>query len=420
MPFKVLASLVIKVLWLPSIIKQTHRDICINKYEDMSTSDLEKMVDTKVQKLYDTFDHESRVYRDGDSPKWYGLMDAAYGHVTDQYWRILMTYLSNDGVIGRYALGDPERSIAADYSGDMFSGLAIALSIRLKNKNLLKLDRDKLVKLWEKTTFETPVLAFAHPIRGKDTENYRPIFPLWGLASDLLKLLCWLELGYQVTGEVKYRKWYKRFRFVSWPMLWIHLGDMNMCLGKVYIWKWFTYHSRYLHMLAGYLSNEDVVFKDHAEQIFRKYGLWNLDLRALRHTFYKEHMADEELKSFYAGVSALLEKGTLAYPGEVKKWYSILGISKWLPKGIYSNGKLLLNKITFSKIAKLKLTVEEEHWRRYIWPINANRFLSYEYLGNKYVSEDHPFEPNVSTEDHRKGWGIDALVAWGFYQQSKN
>ena len=163
------------------------------------------------------------------------------------------------------------RNNAKNFSGDMFSGLGIATATRIKNRKLLKTDREKLIKLWNKTTFDKPVITFAHPKDGKEYSDRGELFSWYDLGSDILKLLAWFELGYQLTGDVRYRKWYKRFKFISMPLLWINIGAMDIAYGKYFIIRWYTYHSRILHMAAGYLTSEDPIFKRSAKAIYDRY-----------------------------------------------------------------------------------------------------------------------------------------------------
>lgn len=420
LPIKVLVSLGIKKSWRPALIKQSCTDICEDKYPELTIEQLKELVDTKLINKANNFNHLNAIAKDDDSAKWYGLLEAAFGHDTDVYWERLMSYIDDDGVIGRCPVDETERrNNAKNFSGDMFSGLGIATATRIKNRKLLKTDREKLIKLWNKTTFDKPVITFAHPKDGKEYSDRGELFSWYDLGSDILKLLAWFELGYQLTGDVRYRKWYKRFKFISMPLLWINIGAMDIAYGKYFIIRWYTYHSRILHMAAGYLTSEDPIFKRSAKAIYDRYGFWNLDVRAIYKTYFNVNLSEAEMRSFYLGLLELSEKGIESYPGVLTPWTSITGYLSWILPGLKANGKNILNKITFNLIPALQLTDEDKSNLKFEKVLLADRFLAFKYLGSKYNLENNPLKPTISTEARRSDWAIDSLVPWKINNQSE-
>lgn len=162
------------------------------------------------------------------------LLDVIHNESTDKYWIQLMRKLPS------IPLTDIED----------LSALHLACITRLKNKNMPKTDRVILIN------FFGSLYCTGGSIRlPRKTSSHR-VFS-WYSISKLPTLLLWFETWYQLTGNVKFRLWYKRFRFISVPLL--LLGCNSRYKGSLFLQPE-VYGHRYLGLLAGWLSTSDWVF----------------------------------------------------------------------------------------------------------------------------------------------------------------
>ena len=396
---KIPVSIIVHFLWKPNLSTTTTSEILnddISNYDFDSTKKF--MEDNKYLENYD----DSELAEDGDNPKFYGMLDHAVGDKTDKYFNKLMSYIDENGVMGRYAPGHPKRDSAPNISGDMMSGINLSITNRLIARSIPNEYKEKLRKFFELTIFIKPVQTFSDPEEGKYSNQGTIYTPLYESTPGLCKLLSYLYLGYKVTGEDRYHFWYKMFYYVSYPLLKLKFSDANIFYDNFYVIKWHTPHSRFLNYTTLYMLTKNKIYKDLAENTYKRYGYWNLDMKAIWFSVFENEMTDEEMKTFCQMLISTVYKGVGEVPSEkLDTYYSGTRFIEWV----------------FPKI-KFLLKISKEDPGTWGEPM-SNHFLSPKYLGQRYLWEKTPIKGYTASDQRRKMWIIDSLIPWYGYLRHK-
>lgn len=399
-PVKIVISIVSRCLWFPSI-----------------TYSLMRSAKTYGFKLQKNSEFNHRIYNydflkltaDGDSFKWLGL----YASSLIRYFsnqkkmgelgtskivppdienyiyrlhRLLLSYVGNDGYIGRYPNNHPDRYTTVNFSGDMVVGLMAWLTEVIRNDHpsveLTKSDLAKLVNLFEQTTFRRTdrhgnkghLLHFGNAacelgrVKADDDRGY--LYRWFGLGPDVIRLLTWFRLGYEITWEKKYLWFYRVLLVCYFPLLITSPGDLSIFLGRVYLVSWFTAHSNFFNAATLYRLTGSGIAEDACKDIAQKYPM-NMAFAS----GWSAIMGPGHLNNRYfveTLISMSYDKGRTIYPEDLKKSYFSL--------------------------------------RSFVFKQFASDVPTPDMLGHKYYTENNYLDPSVCDQTRRDIYCIDSLI----------
>jgi len=281
--------------------------------------------------------------QDADGAKWLGLL-AAGGH--EKAWKALLARMDATG-IHRYPVGDARNSACPAFSGDMASGLVLAVVRMLKKGNFE--GRERVAALFRCIVDR----GFSFP--GNNTADVGRVYQFFALTPTYRQVLVWLEIACILNpGDRRLAFWRGFVRILFAPILAVNLVDYNIWLCRVVALAWYIPHSQYLFTLAGHeLTGE----KHYAAALYALRGKypWNADFHPWRTV----------LHDFAA------HKGTEEYTGELELFLS-------------------LRSLAFKEM--------------------ATEILPPTMLGQKYLHENDPFKPKSCGDDRRAAWPYDALA----------
>ncbi|SBV95488.1 hypothetical protein KL86DPRO_10876 [uncultured delta proteobacterium] len=218
----------------------------------------------------------------GDSAKFLGMLYYATGDHAE--WQNVLALVQDDGTIKRSLA--PETS-TVPFSGDMLSGLLLAVLRRLPALTKGEATREewiKLCRLWERTTWQGFPLLFANAATGKKEVFARGHIwrPWWVFGSeDILTALVWLYMGWKITGERRYLTAYYATLILQAPGLLMGCPDAQIWLGSVYGIATYNTHSKVLGCYAGWKLTGNIFFKLALAQAHRRHGAYNADICVL-------------------------------------------------------------------------------------------------------------------------------------------
>lgn len=331
---KVPLALAMRFAWRPSYGDTLIREHIRSAPESGPT--LPKITDAPLDALYP----------DGDALKWLGLL-AAGGH--KEAWEEILARVDYTGIY-RYRPRDPRNETAAAVSGDMASGIVLAVVRKMNSGGWGSLKNKKtLAWLFRYIVFR----GFSFP--GNNTVDVGRIYQFFALTPTYKQCLVWLEIACRLNPESKLLAFWRRFiRIMFAPILAVNLVDYNIWLGRVVALAWYIPHSQYLFNLAGYELTGGKRYA-RALALLRKKYPWNADFREKRNVLHDLAAA----------------KGTEAYAGEYKRYLS-------------------LRTMSFKDM--------------------TTEILPPAMLGQKYLHENDPFKPKECGQERRDLWPYDALA----------
>lgn len=373
MPLKILATVVIKLAWKPDV----------DYIRDHSTVYSPRELDVRVKPIEIEYSH---ILNDGDGVKWLGLLVGSGGGLFDKAWLHLMHYIDDNGIIGRHPVGHPERDNTVAFSGDMFAGLSLAVARYLRINMVGVHDKEKLIKLWEQVLWKGKPFQFADVRGSKRGADRGNLWPWFSLGPEVLQVLVFLFIGYRLTKQKRYLVLYHIIRFLYYPLLAIGLGDYGIFVRNVYAVAWFVPHSKMCVCSAGYLLTKDPLFKKAARTIAERYNDFNADISAMYWDVFETRLMP------------IMERQYLS----------------WMILDAYGKGRLAYEPDMFPVKKKRYFSLRSFEFKEM-----SDRWLSPGYRGQKYVWENNPLETTTGSDDRRKNWIYDLLVAYHFLRNSE-
>jgi len=387
-PLKICISLVIKYLWNPSVDSYMVRSELYSPPLPLVDEDLLK----EEIKKYDT----TPLMYDGDGFKWItiflGSIIGLHGFDTKrkELLSIVCSYFMKHGTVGRYPVDCPhKRYHSSNFSGDMASGLLYWLAKELKFRanqfdgNIYL--KETLIKFFNNTTFDTispnknkkNLLCFVNAqdeIAKYDstTEDRGFIYRIYGLGPDVVRLLSWFRVGYELTGERRYWVFYKLIRIMYAPLLLVNTGDYGFFFKKIHAIAWYTCNSNMYCHTALYILENDKTIGSGASHL-KKRHIFNADIQSLWDSYFDTvPNTNQPYPYYFPLIVDAAKKGTRPYDGPTQKYFDIR---------------------KFKRIERASL-----------WCLPSQ-------LGHKYLWENNPIAPTICTDARRQQFPIDRFVA---------
>ena len=282
-------------LWIKPYYTSVHHKNS-SKYNDLTTSQLQTMIKSKLTNLQlkNELEFTLREF------KYLGMMDFIKYKETDKYFDQLMKIFTLQGNLNPVCIHDK-------FDFNDLSGVMIAIVNRLNTKTLKQEYRDKLILFWNKCTFDSPLMEIKYTNKNDETIKMFNPFTASKLNS-ILFLLTWLEVGFRLTDDVRYRQMYKRYRLFSVPLMWLKVTDnsFNILVKDKINWK--SIHDDTLYCLAGYLSNEDVYYQDYIKTLIQKYNC-NIDVLVILKTYFDVEVDTDTDKYILLNINDCRYKG---------------------------------------------------------------------------------------------------------------
>lgn len=390
-PLKIGISLIIKYLWSPSL------DISLVKSE-LCTGNIVGFNEEELKSEIRNYDPTPLLY-DGDGFKWLtillGSMIGLQGFDTkrEEILSIVCSYFMKHGTVGRYPIDCPQqRYYSCNFSGDMASGLLFWLAKELKFRANQFNDnshiKEVLIKFFNNTTFDTVtpnknkknLLCFVNAQDevakyNSTTEDRGFIYRIYGLGPDMVRMLAWFRVGYELTGERRYWFFYKFLRIMYTPLLLVNTGDYGFFFKKIHAIAWYTCNSNmYCHTALHILEPDSAI--EAAATALKNRHVVNADILSLWDAYFdKEYRIHEIFRpypDYFVLIANAMKKGTRTYTGPVQKYFDI---------------------------RKFKY-VE----RPSVWCLPSQ-------LGHKYLWENNPIDPTLCDDVRRQQFAIDRYVA---------
>jgi len=392
---KVLVSIVMRFLWFPSYKEKDieHVDSINNVLEMkslLSEDDTFKQFKTEYQKDLDDYDY-TKLTDDGDGFKFLCLLQAAVeqSHCKcKDLKQVILSYIDENGVIGRHPVGHAEREKAVNFSGDMLAGFMyyLATMVKLHDDPQFSLGftfnkKDALQTLFEMTTFSDKdhkgrkkgLLTFASPSEELEDNDRGSIYRWYGLGPDVVRLLAWFYLGYKFTGKTKYKVYYYLIRILNVFTLLTNPGDYAIFMGRVCAIMWFTGHSNMCHHAALYMLTKNSAAKMGANRIVKMFPS-NADI-VTRHKFhFKNAITFEFALAINQVCYNVARRGTDEYTKALKKYFTL---------------------------------------RSFETKEMSDEWLDPKYLGHKYLFENNPLTPTTASDERRATFRVTDLCVKG-------
>lgn len=308
----------------------------------------------------------------GDSAKFLGML--AYATRAQEDWENVMGLVCEDGSLKRN-LKEPYPDDSVPFSGDMLSGFMLAVADRLPK--LTDMERGRLKRVWERTTWEGFPLLVAHPAGGKKIFERGHVWrPWWIMGSeDILTALAWLFIGWKLTGERRYLLAYWAFMVLQAPSLFLACPDAQIWLGRVYGIATHNTHSKVLGCFAGWKLTENCFFRQALAQSYRRHAWYNADIAVLAGQVIKATGWHEKALAL---ISDAVDKGIYACPQDTK-YLSLI----WPPEFVMRAGVI----------------VPPTH------------------RGGDYIWERNPVKGDKLDDAYRAGKGLDIIFPLGALQR---
>ncbi len=299
----------------------------------------------------------------GDSAKFMGMLYYATGELAE--WLNIMKLVQPDGSLRRN-LKDPYPDDSVPFSGDMLSGFLLAVLRRLPD--MTDDERERLTKVWERSTWEGFPLLIAHPVEGKKVFARGHVWrPWWIMGSeDILGALAWLYLGYKVTGKKRYLLAYYSMMVLQAPSLVLGCPDAQIWIGNVYGIAAHNTHSGALIFYVGHSLTGNLLFRMALKQSYRRHGWYNADISILAGSA----IGADYLETALALVSDAVDKGKYPCPQD-RKYLSLI----WPPEWVMRSGK---------------------------FELPSSR-------GGDYIWERNPIKGDVLSDEYRAEKGLDVI-----------
>lgn len=391
-PLKIIISMILMYMWNPAVSSRHIKDELLNRPEELEF-DRGKL----IQEIND-YDVTPLMY-DGDGFKWLTIMLGGMIGVNGflkkrkELMTIVESYFSRLGTVGRYPFDCPQkRYYSSNFSGDMASGLLYWLAKEFRSGEDIFVEnssfKETLIKFFNNTTFDTKsphnnkknLLCFVNAqdeisSYNSTTEDRGFIYRFYGLGPDVVRLLAWFRVGYELTQEKRYLFFYRLIKFLYTPLLVANSGDYGFFFKNWQAIAWYTCNSNMYCHTALYLLDKDNLIGSAATMIRDKHP-YNADILGVWFSYYT---TDGSVGSntrpypyYYPLIADARNKGTKKYEGPTKKYFDIR-----------------------------KFTMVE---RPTEWCLPSE-------LGHKYLWENNPLSPVVCGDERRKHFPVDRLVA---------
>lgn len=390
-PLKIVISLLLKYLWDPDLdtrrVRTTLHPLNLVGFDP-------EALKTEIK----NYDPTPLLY-DGDGFKWItiflGSIIGLNGFDTKrkELLNIVYTYFMKHGTVGRYPIDCPQkRYYSNNFSGDMAAGLLYWLSkeltIRVNHFDGNIYFKEVLIKFFNNTTFDTispnknkkNLLCFVNAQDevakyNSTTEDRGFIYRVYGLGPDMVRLLAWFRVGYELTGERRYWLFYKFLRIMYAPLLMVNTGDYGFFFKKIHAIAWYTCNSNmYCHTALYILDKEEIISK--GASYLKKRHLFNADIQSLWDSYFEHepysHGLFQKYPDYFPLIADAAKKGTRPYTGIMQKYFDIRKF-KWVERPIE-------------------------------WCLPSQ-------LGHKYLWENNPIDPTICTDARRQQFPIDRFVA---------
>lgn len=223
------------------------------------------------------FNHDPSGYMTGDGSKFCGIMYACQHHTpwAEELWAIVKKFWDFD-LKEFFRYDEPETG----FSGDMFPGMAMAISVRDKKNLLTKEEKDFLGSLsWKLCITNLFPLKFS-PFDSSRGHIWNP----WKLSlKSVFQALIIMLWG------IKFAPWYRKivlsllfvvFFVLHIPLFLFGMYDYNLFVGKTYACWWHGSHSSMITFAASYFMG--IPFAKKGMKILSKrYMLINADVSSL-------------------------------------------------------------------------------------------------------------------------------------------
>lgn len=391
-PLKILISLLVMFMWKPSVSPRHIYDELLYRPEELEF-DRGKLI-----KEINDYDVTPLMY-DGDGFKWLtillGSMIGINGFLKKrkELLECVDSYFTRVGTVGRYPIDcSAKRYYSSNFSGDMASGLLYWLAKEFKSgeENLSENPSLKaaLIKFFNNTTFATKsphnnkkhLLCFVNA--QDEISNYNStsedrgfIYRFYGLGPDVVRLLAWFRVGYELTQEKRYLYFYKFLKCIYTPLLFVNTGDYGFFFKKIQAIAWYTCNSNMYCHTALFLLDQDHLIGAAATSIRDRHP-FNADILSTWFSYYTE---DGQVGSntkpypyYYPLIVDAAKKGTKKYEGPMTKYFDL---------------------------RKLKMVERPTDW-----------CLPSE-LGHRYLWENNPLDPTSCSDERRQQFPVDRYVA---------
>lgn len=404
---KVIISIIIKVLYNPNI-SMTDYDVYA---EEQFHSNGDKINLHHLQPEHLENMNLDAVVADEDGFKQLTILAGAlvqtdnYNlHATNQTNRniygklvlLLFSYWDKYGIIGRLPVDNKERYNNVNFSGDMLSGFLYWVAAELTSDKLksaficMPLEiKEKLIKWFNNTTFESKdpfgnskrLLTFVNANKSPEnpfviepqTDDRGYIFRIYGLGPDLIRLLTWLYIGYQITEEKRYLILYKFLKIGYFPLYLANSVDYGIFFKRYMCISWYTIHSNFYAHMAHLLLTNSTTIKDKLQEIVNRHPS-NVCINIAWYKYLSRNCipAAKKLVIYYSYfLSLMLDKGRDAAT------------------------------VVLSTYVDLKKRRTVEMSSRYLLPTS---------LGNKYMWENNPLKVNLCDDQRRQKFKVDYYI----------
>jgi hypothetical protein len=276
-PIKIVISFIVRFLWYPGVHRR--RDILDRSDPNIQAlftfferANVEKYENPELIKYYKSIHNIARksiphLADNGDGFKFHAIVEGITQN-PERVESLLREYITPDGIICRHPIGHDKCKAAANFSGDMASGLLYLLSrMRNKQKDLSDACICAICKLFETTTFQWYIpnkkifkfpMKFMHPdAEQRRIEDRGWVYTPIGLGPQIHRILTWYTLGYQYTGDRRYQFLYYFTLILFAPLLLVCNGDPSIFVKKYYLTAWYATHSSAYIYAALHEASDD-------------------------------------------------------------------------------------------------------------------------------------------------------------------
>lgn len=254
----------------------------------------------------------------GDSMKFLGMKYFASRNELD--WEAVYGLVQDDGTVRRNWRQPYTSEDNVDFSTDMLSGFLAAVYRRIAEGKLNKDEKQRLSKLWDRTTWEGCPFNFVHAATGKKSIFGRGQFwrPYWVFGcEDIIVALLWLDLGYRLTGDVKYKIMRIAMLVLNFPSLLLTCTDGQFWVKRVYAVAAHNTHSRALMFYIAHCLRPSWITRTALRQAWDRHAEYNADILLLAGLGLGILSEDAEARVRQLIYSAL-EKGKYDCPQDCK------------------------------------------------------------------------------------------------------
>lgn len=403
-PIKILIGLASRFLWWPSVKDTVVKEKCAEFAKNGVT-----LTENRVKDIVCSYDY-TKIVNDGDAFKWLGLLYASIS----RNWTLLWTstgysvtpsrtfesiadylkklhthiesYVGENGCIGRFPVGHPERHNTVAFSGDMLVGFNAWLYHYLAREgtSICPCFREKLRALYNTTAFSVKGpngskkrwMQFAnakwetHDVTPKEARGY--VYSMFGFSGEMMRYITWLHLGYAVTNQKVYKYLALFARVIFAPMLILNPADVSIFPGRVCLVSWFTIHSNFCSALLYSKIFRSFSAKKAAAAVLER-NKWNTGMVTMWYAMTGAPCSSKNKSKLLGFINLLSQKGSKPYSGNLKKFFSLKSFST---------------------------------------QVLAEEIPTPDQLGHKYAAENNQFKPQTCDEIRRERFRIESVICY--------